>query len=375
MKKPHLRISNLLAVAMLFWAVSCSEDNVSMPDPETLIRNAVDAGEVPSVAACIIRNDRIVWEYAYGFANRESSIHADNETSYLLASISKPVTGVAVMQLYENGLIDIDEDISRYLPFAVIHPQYPDAVITTRMVLAHRSGLGYPVSIQSSFYETYFEDDAPPFFPWIREFMLPDGSDYNPSIWSDLAPGEGYVYSNFGVALLAYLVEEVTGINFKDYCMTNIFEPLDMTHTSFRLSDLDVDKVAMPYENNVDPFGHFTYRYYPSACLRSSIQDFSHFIIAMMNGGVFNGTRILEESSVNDMLTRHYEDNEVGLIWKMPGEGWYEHSGSMVGTKTQSEFHKEDKIGILVFSNGENDIVQREGLIYHFIKREAEKYR
>jgi len=183
------------------------------------------------------------------------------------------------------------------------------------------------------------------------------------------------MYSNFGVAFLGYLVEEVSGENFKEYCKKHIFQPLDMANTSFKLGDLDINTVAMPYENNEIPFGHFTYIYYPSACLRSSINDFSHFIIAIMNGGIYNGNRILQESSVNEMLTRHYPDNQVGLIWKMPGDGWYEHSGSMVGTKTQSEFHKEDKVGILVFSNGESDMVQKEGLIYQYIKADAEVYR
>jgi len=374
MKKPFLKIYSFILI-MLFLAVSCKKDTLITGGAETLIRNAVDEGDLPSVAACIIKNDQTVWKFAYGYANREEGKPASDETSYLLASISKTITGTAVMQLHENGLIDLDIDVSQYLPFSVRHPQYPDVIITTRMILAHRSGLGYPSSIESSFYITYFNDSAPPFYPWIKEFMLPDGSDYNPSLWSNLAPGEDYMYSNFGVAFLGYLVEEVSGENFKEYCKKHIFQPLDMANTSFKLGDLDINTVAMPYENNEIPFGHFTYIYYPSACLRSSINDFSHFIIAIMNGGIYNGNRILQESSVNEMLTRHYPDNQVGLIWKMPGDGWYEHSGSMVGTKTQSEFHKEDKVGILVFSNGESDMVQKEGLIYQYIKADAEVYR
>ena len=360
---------------LIFMLGSCGKNPVARQDAEEVIRHYVDSSAIPSVAACIIKNDQIVWQYAYGFANREEGRPATDETIYLLASISKTITGAAVMQLVEQGQIDLDADISDYLPFQVRHPQYPNIAITPRMVLSHRSGLGWPHNPESSFYITYFNDSAPPFYPWIREFMLPDGSDYNPSIWRPTAPGEAYCYSNFGGALLGYLVEEVSGENFKDYCKNHIFQPLDMPNTSFKLSDIDNDLLAMPYENNENPFGHFTYVYYPSACLRSSIRDLSHFFIAMMNGGIYNGTRILQDSTVAEMLVRHYPDNEVGLIWKIRDGGWYEHSGTMVGTSAQSEFHKDDKVGILVLSNGESELVKKGGIIYEFIKEDAQAYR
>jgi len=153
MKKPFLKIYSFILI-MLFLAVSCKKDTLITGGAETLIRNAVDEGDLPSVAACIIKNDQTVWKFAYGYANREEGKPASDETSYLLASISKTITGTAVMQLHENGLIDLDIDVSQYLPFSVRHPQYPDVIITTRMILAHRSGLGYPSSIESSFYIT-----------------------------------------------------------------------------------------------------------------------------------------------------------------------------------------------------------------------------
>jgi len=375
MKKLFSLVSHPVFAVLIFFAFSCSKDPVTPEDTETLIRNAVDAGDIPSVAACIIKNDHIVWEFAYGYANKEKGRPASDETIYLLASVSKPVVGTAVMQLVEQGFIDLDEDIGQYLPFLLRNPQYPDAKITTRMVLAHRSGLGWPVSGDSDFYTTYFGDSAPPFYPWIEEFIVPGGSEYDPSMWKNTAPGEQYWYSNFGAALLGYLVETVSGEDFKEYCKKYIFQPLDMPDTSFRFSDLDSTRVAMPYRNNDIPVGHFTYIYYPAACLRSSISDFSHFIIAYMNGGVYMGNRILKESSIEEMLTLHYPDNQVGLIWKLPGDGWVEHSGSMSGVRTQVEFHRDDRVGILVFSNGENGHVQRGGLIYQYVQEDADQYR
>ena len=375
MKNSTFVRSLVLVVGWILCIAACEKNPVFPEDLETLIRSFVDTDHIPSIAACILKDDRIVWQYAYGYADRENEIPATDETIYILASISKPVTATAVMQFVEQGLIDLDEDISNYLPFRVRHPRYPDIVITTRMVLAHRSGLGWPALPESSFYVTYTGEEPPPFFPWIREFMLPDGSDYNPSIWRPTAPGEQYWYSNFGFTLLGYLVEEASGKNFKEYCRENIFLPLDMHDTSFRIGDLDADRLALPYDDNETPRGHITYIYYPAGALRSSIRDFSRFMIVMMNGGACDGRRILRESSVREMLTRHYPDNEVGLAWKIPGGGWYEHSGSLDGARTQSEFHEADNVGILVFSNGESETVQRDGMVYYHIKQEAETYR
>ena len=375
MKKLSSIVCHLISVILIFLVLTCSKDPVAPEDTETLIRNAVDAGDIPSVAACIIKNDQIVWEFAYGYANRAVGKLASDETIYLLASVSKPVIATAVMQLTEQGFIDLDEDIGEYLPFSVRNPHYPDAIITTRMILSHRSGLGWPVSGDSDFYKVYSGDSAPPLYPLIKELIVPGYSKYDPSLWKNTAPGSAYWYSNFGAALLGYLVEVVSGEDFKEYCKKHIFQPLDMPNTSFKFSDLDINQVAMPYEGNEVPFGHNTHFYYPAADLRSSIRDFSHFIIAIMNGGVYMGNRILQDSSVDEMLTLHYPGNQVGLIWKLPGDGWVEHSGSMSGVRTQVEFHQEERVGILIFSNGESDHVQRGGLIYQYIQLDAEQYR
>ena len=119
-------------------------------------------------------------------------------------------------------LIDLDEDIDEYLSFSVRNPHYPDTTITTRMVLAHRSGLGWPTSGTSDFYKTYSGDSAPPLYPLIKELIVPGYSKYDPSLWKNTAPGTAYWYSNFGAALLGYLVEVVSGEDFKEYCKKHI---------------------------------------------------------------------------------------------------------------------------------------------------------
>lgn len=94
-----------------------------------------------SVAFCVVKNDQILWSDAIGYANREKKIDATPETRYFIASISKTVTAVAAMQLYEKGLLDLDADVNIYLPFTVKSPKHPDQKITTRMLLSHSSSI------------------------------------------------------------------------------------------------------------------------------------------------------------------------------------------------------------------------------------------
>ena len=99
MKKQYFSLASpLLSCLLIFIAINCTKNPVAPQDTETLIRNLKDMDGVPSVAACIIKNDQIVWQYAYGSANREEGISATDETVYLIASISKTVTSAAVMK-------------------------------------------------------------------------------------------------------------------------------------------------------------------------------------------------------------------------------------------------------------------------------------
>ena len=108
--------------------------------------------KIPSIVTCIIKEDSIVWNKSFGYANLENKVPATENTHYLLASVSKLVTAVAVMQLHEKGKINIDDDINKYLPFSVKNPKYSDTPITPRMLLTHRSGLAWPNEEDPDFY-------------------------------------------------------------------------------------------------------------------------------------------------------------------------------------------------------------------------------
>lgn len=167
----------------------------------------------PSLAVAIIKNQSMVWSKGYGYAEIKNKREATNKTVYMLASISKTFTATAIMQLWEKGLFNLDDDVNDYLPFNVRNPNYPDVPITFRMLLCHRSG------ITSNYVRLFI------LFSVLRlpisnlgEFLNPGGKLYSPKNWENFAPGEKQIYSCVGYELLGYLVERLTNQSITEYC-------------------------------------------------------------------------------------------------------------------------------------------------------------
>lgn len=282
-------------------------------------------GHFPSVSACIINKDEVVWSDGFGFSDKENDILATDETVYQIASITKTVTGSALMQLFDLGYFELDDDVNEFLPFELRNPNFPDEPITYRMLLSHSTSL----IGTNSYWDIGFYTEGPPFEgypdPWLENYLTPNGSIYDPNIWSEsYFPGERSSYANINFDIIAYLVEIISEEPFYEYCENYIFEPLDMDKTSFRLTDYDSEEVAIPYFWNPFTRKHersqnWVFIHYPAGGLFTTISDLSHFLIAHMNGGVYNGTRILNESTVEEMHKIQPPGNKngfyFGLAW------------------------------------------------------------
>lgn len=363
-------------------ACACGEKvAVNPPQSETsaldkAIQAEMSTNGLPSLAACIIRGDKIVWQNFYGFSNIVARQAPTEETVYLLASVSKTVTATAAMQLWEKGQLDLDKDLNAYLPFEIRHPQYPDVPITTRHLLTHRSGLAHPNGEDPNFYQRYTNDTAPALGPWLREYLVPDGTEYVAAMWKNAAPGTVFENSNVGVALLGYLVEAITGVDFGAYCRQNIFAPLEMESSGFRLRDVEPSPLAAIYTSATATTGQYGVKFYPAVMMRSSIKEFSHFAMAYLNGGEYNGKRILQAATINEMLRLHVPEAGLGLIWRNFGNGYVGHTGGLTGVSSSLSIDTANKLSLLIFTNIVNkSTVYPGGKIYELIRQEAGKYR
>lgn len=337
----------------------------------------------PSLSACIIDGNEVTWSEGYGFYNLENRKPATENTVYIIASVTKTVTGTALMQLWEQGLFDLDEDVNNYLPFNLRNPHFPNDPITFRMLLSHSSSLNSEISENSFKYYFWFNfSDDPPFsfypYPWLEEHLIPGGKWYYPNRWSNsYRPGQNAMYANVNFDLVAYLVEIISGELFLEYCNEHIFIPLKMYNTSFNLSSFNIEQVAIPYHWHIYKYIHINelsyylreytpqgkywrMHTYPVGGLYTTISDLSHFLIAHMNDGVWDNVRILKKTTVDEMH-RIQPGNKIGygLAWQTGSIAsninitYSGHRGGTAGVHCRMFYTLPDNIGVIYVTNGD----------------------
>jgi CubicO group peptidase (beta-lactamase class C family) len=227
------------------------------------------------------------------------------------------------------------------------------------MLLAHQSSLG-DREISTFLFFSFLNHDR----FMLEEYLVPGGSKYTPKVWRDYAPGEKSYYSSLGFEILGYLVELISNQSFEKYCKINIFELLDMKDTSFDINDLDKNRLVTPYIYVLRKFIPLPNYEMDSACsaaggLRTTILDLSNFLLAQINGGEYNGIRILEEQTVELMHTTQFPDSQGrhGLgwqIWRIGENGTSSlegHMGEVPGGTAFMHYRSQEQIGILFFMN------------------------
>ncbi len=319
---------------------------------------------IPGLAACAVKGDSIIWTGAYGYANFETfpePTPVTDSTLFMMASISKTVTGLALMQLWENGEFELDDNINDYMPIDVVNPYFPATPITFRQLLAHTSSLKDNWDVM---YSTYVEGDTPiPLDEYVEDYFVPGGEYYdstkNFNAWE---PATSWQYCNHGFVLIGYLVQAVTGTLFHQYCQDSIFLPLGMNETSWFLAGLDTNNIAMPYHYNgygYEAYGHFGYADYPAGTLRTSSIQLARHLMAFLNYGAISGVRMLDSSTVVMMTTVQYPQlyASMGLVWfrsLIGGRVIWEHGGGDQGVRTRFGFCQDENLGAIVLTNGES---------------------
>jgi len=284
----------------------------SIEELESKIEYLRQLGDIPSLTAGIVVDDSLVW--IKGFGEQE-----ELDTIYNIGSITKPIIATGILELQERGLISLDDEASSYLPFQLVHPDYPDKPITIRMLLSHQSGLS-PTTIPQ---ETYFTDEdivewavekqgwtftehdlEMPLGEFLENYLVPDGLYYSADIWSSVEPGTEFAYANSGYYILRYIIENVTGQSINQYLQENIFNPLGMTNTGCYFSEAP-EKQAIPY---LRIFGVLSKtnaelplydKMIGAGGIRSTVPDLARFMIANLNNGQIDGTQLVKPETVS----------------------------------------------------------------------------
>jgi len=361
--------SVLLGCIILF--ISC-EKEVPDYDTDMEIQKIMAEYDIPSITACIFQHNKIVWSQSYGNSDIEHQAIATEETIYHIGSISKLFIVTAIMQLEEKGLLELITDINNYLPFTLSNPNFPDDPITIKMLLTHTSGLvsGTTDIATPHIWDYYPPDQSPAMQTWITQFLSPGGEFYTSHVWSNNKPGTFETYSNFGSCLLAYIVEQLSGEDFRTYCSTNIFKPLKMNNTSYHYSELDLNKIAVLYQENNQLHSFSDYRLYASGGVKSNVMDMSRFLMAYLNNGEVDGSMILTEESVKKILKIQNIVSGTCLIWKASFGNWFGHTGDLsIGAAGIVEIHPSSATGYVIFCNKPTNTLKHGQEVYGLIKQ------
>jgi len=342
------------------------------------IERRMQAAGIVGLGAAIIVDRKLVWARGYGFADRERAVPFTRDTIMNVGSISKTVTGAALMRAVQDGKLSLDADVNRYLPFKVANPSFPGEPITLRQLATHTSSITDRGPAYAAAY--HFGRDSPQSLGgFLRDYFAPDGKDYSKENFLAARPGTHREYSNIGAALAAYVVERAVGEPFNAYTKRIIFAPLKMASTGWLMSEVDLARhsslyVAQGLVVPIQPYGLATY---PDGGLRTSVEELSRFFIALLDGGVHGGARILDEASVAELLRFQYGPANRPDNVKLSGEGavnsgifWATkdsltrigHNGADPGLVTMMLSDVDKRVGVILFVN--TAVRQEDGAVY-----------
>jgi CubicO group peptidase (beta-lactamase class C family) len=317
---------------------------------------------IPNAAIAVVANGEVVFLRGYGYADLEQRTPVDPEkTLFRTGSVAKLITWTAVMQLVEQGILDLHTDVNEYLDFSIpshlIHSRSSSAPspVTLAHLMTHTAGFeAYPDAIFRLSADRLLQLDE-----YIRIYM-PQRA---------FPPGQVAAYSNYGAALAGYIVQHVSGIPFAEYVEENIFAPLGMNDSTFRQpvpSELEM-KLARPYRyvNGEYLPGDFEYMQEPEGSLSSTVADMAKFMLAHLQGGSYNGGRILQENTLRLMHTpqpgRYLGQGGMALGFM---EGVYNgqpvlfHGGSTTVFDSGLYLLPEQNVGIFINYSGGSHLLQ-----------------
>ena len=158
------------------------------PDLDQFILNRMNSGYIPGLSACAVVNGQVMWSNSYGTANMTLNIPVTEDIHFLLASISKLVTATAVMQLYEDGEIELHDSINQYLPFTVISPFHPDTEITLYMLLTHTSSIKEDLTFSEE-YSIFGNNPEMDLEYFLSNYLVLGGEFYSSNSYYNYQPG------------------------------------------------------------------------------------------------------------------------------------------------------------------------------------------
>jgi CubicO group peptidase (beta-lactamase class C family) len=318
---------------------------------------------IPGAALGIVRGDQVVHLRGFGAADEQGRA-VTPQTPFVIGSVSKTFTAVAIMQLVEAGRLELDAPVRRYLPGFRLADAAASAQITVRHLLHHTSGIPtlagqLPLSEPETSLEAQVQALA--------------------TVTPAASPVSGFAYSNANYEVLGLLVEVASGESYGDYVRRHIFEPLQMRHSHVEPEAAFADGLGsahrywfgVPYARTP----HHRADFLPSAFLMASAEDLAHFLISQLNGGRYGDAVVLSPGSIAEMqrpaarLPGPAGDAAYGMGWTtstVNGMSVVAHNGSTTEMHAMALLLPAEGWGVVLLTNAESipyELLQRQDLI------------
>jgi CubicO group peptidase (beta-lactamase class C family) len=347
-------MKKFLLVVMLCAFCSCQQSSIDKNSSETqkleeLVLAVKDCFDTPGLAVGVIKNGKLFYKGAHGVRDLDGNNPLTTQSIFHMASVSKPFVATCVVQLVEQGKIDLDEKLTHYLPyFTMADERYKD--ITIRHMLVHTSGIP---NVKD------YEWDQPQYDDGAAERY----ARWHASLKLDFTPGEKQSYSNAAFDILVDVIAKASGMAFEDYVEQNIFRPVGMVNSTFYYPEVTADIATKGHvlgdslEIVVSDVYPYNRRHAGSSTLNSNIDDMLLWAEVNLNKGIINGKRIYSEASY-DLLTgsqwKFSDTSYGGLSWfvsKFNGDTKIAHSDGDTGFRSYFAFIPEKQSAIVLMAN------------------------
>lgn len=308
---------------------------------DSTLKSLVDEGSIVGVSALIYEKDKEVYFNAFGYADRESEEPMDRNTIVRIYSMTKPITGTALMTLYEQGAFNLDDHLAKYAPEFDSMQVYSgeDEMGNMLLVPARR-----PISIRditrhTAGFVTGGPDTSTTFGKLVRETnatnrenTLVEMAEKLGSLPLTFHPGDQWAYGP-SVDVQAFLVERISGVPYGQYLQEHVLDPLQLTETRYFLPEMDRARFAAAYrkdgdgnlqrvpDENANSFNYNRWPLTPGGYgLTSTLDDYMRFARMLVHKGTFKDVTILQPETVELMATNHLADTISQRMW-LPSKG------------------------------------------------------
>jgi CubicO group peptidase (beta-lactamase class C family)/predicted ester cyclase len=336
-------------------------DSAIVAKIESIVQAKMAESQAPGMTLCIVKDGQLIYSQGFGVAELGTDRPVTPQTVFKAASVTKTFTAAAIMQLVEQGKIDLDAPITTYLPwFSMADEDYQD--ITVRQVMAHRAGI------------PPLEDPVEPFYlSWGFDNPQTDDQAMERRVQAlseeelIFAPDESWSYSDWGFTILGTIVAEVSGQSYEDYVKEHLMQPLGMDGSGLMTSDIDPNLLASPHVNSetgevmVSPVYPYSRHDAPADALHVSCEDLAKWALTALNRGELNGARILQPASYETMWQQYSETGipEPSLLGY--GLGWFVgsieehwlvgHPGVDPGFNIKMQLAPDDGLAVVALAN------------------------